>query len=271
MFCTVRDVDALSLFLSRRPERHVYELGDLEAPFFHDTTWYAWCPDRIEALALLYTGQDPATLIIIEDTETPAYDSLLAAMLPELPQTLNVHASPRLVSAFAARYRTRAHEAHLKMLYMAQDDEPLSSMQTAVPAGMALRRLEHRDIPALRALYEAAYPENWFDPAMFAHSRYAGIFRGGALLAAGGTHVYAPSRGVAALGNIATHPDYRGQGLATRVTAALCTMLSAEVAHIGLNVKATNSAAISVYRRIGFVDVADYCELQLRRREAPTT
>ena len=67
--------------------------------------------------------------------------------------------------------------------------------------------------------------------------------------------------GVTALGNIATHPAFRGQGLATRTCAKLMQALQQEgVTHVGLNVRADNAAAIACYQRLGFAIVAEYCE-----------
>ncbi len=65
---------------------------------------------------------------------------------------------------------------------------------------------------------------------------------------------------MAALGNIATDPALRGQGLAHRATAQLCHTLLATVETIGLNVKADNAAAIACYRKLGFDVAAEYEE-----------
>ncbi len=64
------------------------------------------------------------------------------------------------------------------------------------------------------------------------------------------------SYGVAALGNIATHPDLRNRGLGTAVTTKLCNVLLRSVETIGLNVKADNLAALSCYKKLGFKEIA---------------
>ncbi|TVQ22438.1 MAG: GNAT family N-acetyltransferase [Spirochaetaceae bacterium] len=265
MLCAVTDKDLIFRFLSRQSELHIYELGDLEDDYFAHTQWYAWDTEGVEALALLYTAQKPATLIAIEDHVEPAYERLLEALLPGLPNELNVHVSPRLAFVFEAAYPVRSCVEHLKMIWRGKADDEPGASEGLLPAGMSLHRLEAGDIPALRDLYAAGYPRNWFDADMFAHGRYFGVRHGEALIAAAGTHVCAPSYGVAAIGNVATHPDYRGRRLARVVSAALCASLSRDVAHIGLNVHAANHAAIAVYRTLGFVDVTRYCELQLSR------
>ena len=83
--------------------------------------------------------------------------------------------------------------------------------------------------------------------------------------------MYSPQYGVAALGNITTLPEYRGQGLGTLVTARVCRELlkssgSYDRRHsydrriIGLNVRADNAPAIRCYHNLGFEKVAEYEE-----------
>jgi ribosomal protein S18 acetylase RimI-like enzyme len=117
----------------------------------------------------------------------------------------------------------------------------------------------------VRAFYEHGYPGNWFVARMLETGLYKGVRRGDQWLALGGVHVYSATRGIAALGNIATHPSHRRRGLATSVTAALCLDLASRVKLIGLNVHAENHAAIACYGALGFKRVADYDELSLER------
>jgi predicted GNAT family acetyltransferase len=125
-------------------------------------------------------------------------------------------------------------------------------------------QLSPADLPALETLYTAAYPGNWFDPRMLETGCYYGVWHGGQIASVAGVHVYSPQYRVAALGNITTHPDHRGKGLCTAVTANLCrALLSGPVDTIGLNVKADNHAAIHCYQNLGFVKAAEYEELML--------
>ena len=79
-------------------------------------------------------------------------------------------------------------------------------------------------------------------------------------------HVYSAAYRVAALGNIATAPAHRRQGLGRAVTAAVCQSLLATVDVIGLNVLADNAAARRCYEGLGFTDVCEYDEVLLERR-----
>ena len=76
---------------------------------------------------------------------------------------------------------------------------------------------------------------------MLATGRYLGIRHDGRLVCVAGVHVHSPTWGVAALGNVATLPELRGQGLARGACAALCLLLLEDgIETIALNVRADN-------------------------------
>jgi predicted GNAT family acetyltransferase len=122
------------------------------------------------------------------------------------------------------------------------------------------RRLEGQDLDALKAFYDESYPGNWFDARMLETGQYYGIWREGKLASVAGIHVYSREYKVATIGNVTTHPIYRREGLSTAACATLCRELLKTVEHIGLNVKADNLAAITVYERLGFERIGTYEE-----------
>jgi len=136
---------------------------------------------------------------------------------------------------------------------------------------MALTDSSHLDIDTSKAialsventneleqLYKLSYPGNWFEPQMLKTGCYYGIRHGDPLISVAGVHVYSKDYKVAALGNITTHPQWRGQGFGTIVCAKLCQVLLETVEHIGLNVKADNLSAIACYQKLGFTSIATY-------------
>ena len=125
--------------------------------------------------------------------------------------------------------------------------------------------LTEDDCDRLRLLYKQSYPDNWFDPHMLATGKYFGTIDGDKISAVAGIHVFSKKYRIAALGNITTHPLYRGKGLSTRVTAALCTNLLREIDHIGLNVSICNRTAINCYTKLGFEVHAEYDEYFVSR------
>ncbi|MHC4104953.1 MAG: GNAT family N-acetyltransferase, partial [Planctomycetota bacterium] len=104
----------------------------------------------------------------------------------------------------------------------------------------------------ITSFFEKAYPGNFFEPRMLETKQYYGIRQSGALISVAGVHVYSSRYKVAALGNITTHPNYRGKGYGRIVTAQLCKSLLNKIDHIGLNVKSDNKSAIRCYEKLEF-------------------
>lgn len=254
------DRETIEAFLRRDSPLHLYEIGDLDPLFWPKTTWYgAWSDARegrevrLRALALRYEVSDgDPVLLLLERTDVVAAQWLAARLSETLTEPLYGHLTLGLEEAFAARgLRSGGHHAKMTLARGAALPE--------VEPG--IRRLTAADLPAMRALYDDAYPGNWFDPAMVATEQYFGGFDGAQLRAVAGVHVFAPNQRVAALGNITTHPGDRGRGWGRAVTVAVCRSLQdAGIEFIGLNVRTDNAAAIACYRRIGFEHDADYIE-----------
>jgi GNAT superfamily N-acetyltransferase len=60
------------------------------------------------------------------------------------------------------------------------------------------------------------------------------------------------------LGGVYVHPDYRGHGIATAMTAAMVLEFAAGGMGMTLFVKKHNAAARTVYQRLGFRTIGDY-------------
>lgn len=239
---------------------NVYLIGDLDDFFWPNTTWFAsMSGDNIEALALLYSPTDLPTLIVLINGDISPAKRLLGALLPRLPAKVYAHLTPGLEDTLAADFNLDSHGDHNKMILRTPSLFSHASSRQSVP-------LSIQDEKEILAFYRDAYPGNWFDARMLETGHYWGVRIDGRLAAAGGVHVYSPRYRVAALGNIATHPDFRGRGLAGEVTAAICRKLRDTVDEIGLNVKSDNIAAVSCYRRLGFETTATYREILLTRR-----
>lgn len=250
------DIEAL---LRRDLYLHLYSIGDLDDFFWPHTIWYAGSGDDPACpVVLLYCGQDPPTLLALHRDPAPMRD-LLRELQPLLPRRFQAHLTPGVEHAFTEdrSFRLTSRGEHLKMALT--DPEKTRNCDTTGTVRLAVRDREE-----LLQFYRACYPENWFDPRMLETGQYYGIREGGQLASVAGIHVYSPRYGVAALGNIATAPEYRNRGLARRVTARVCRSLledeAGPIPHIGLNVKADNTPAIAPYRRLGFEIAHTYNE-----------
>jgi RimJ/RimL family protein N-acetyltransferase len=253
----LHDRDLIATWLRRDPLLHLYAIGDLDDFFWPYTQWYALAEgDDIRQVILCYTG---APLLILHALTSDSRDemrALLRSILHLLPCRIYSHLSANLIDVFADDYRIEPHGAYDKMALT--DLARLDAVDTSAAICLA-----PGDLAEIKALYDAAYPGNWFDPRMLETGRYYGIRQDGALLSVAGVHVYSPHYRVAALGNITTHPRARGRGLATLVTAKLCQELRSSVDQIGLNVRADNAGAIACYAKLGFTKIGEYGEYAL--------
>ncbi|WBB80803.1 GNAT family N-acetyltransferase [Micromonospora sp. WMMD882] len=246
------DRGVLAGLLGRDPVLHAYQLGDLDDVWWPFTTWWRGGDEVV----LMFHGVVPATVVALARPErVGALAEVLVGAAPVLPARVHAHLSPGVAAAVGGVVRVGPVVAHRRLALT--DPGRLAGVR---PEGVALTVA---DLPELVALYAVAYPGNWFDPGMLAAGPYVGLRRGGELVAVAGVHVWSPGYGVAAVGNVATHPRWRGRGLAAAVLARLCGRLRASVGHVVLNVRADNAVALRLYGRLGFTVVAGYEETTL--------
>ncbi len=249
--------------MRRDPFLHLYELGDLDDFFFPHTEWYGLeFQGVLRATALLYLGNNPPTLILLGREEEPELHTLAEALALRLPARFYAHLSPGLGEVLRRRHRAEPRGSHLRMALTDPGAAERVDSSDVV-------RLAPSDAEELLDLYRDSYPGNWFDPRMLETGFYLGVREARRLVAVAGVHVYSKRHAVAALGNITTHPDFRGRGLALRTTARLCLDLRPTARHVGLNVKEDNAAAIACYERLGFERIARYEEWLFMATEEP--
>jgi ribosomal protein S18 acetylase RimI-like enzyme len=251
-----RDKGEIYQFLSKNPGLQLYAIGDLDDFFFPYTTWYALHDNgEIQSIALLYTGMAPSTLLLFYEKDPTYPAELLTSIRKLLPEKFNVHLSPGLIDLFGKENIIENYGNNYRMILTGEPEKI---------ADDKIRQLTMDDLPAITGLFKIAYPENWFDSRMVETGKYFGYFDAGMLTGIAGIHVYSPGYRIAALGNIATHPDFRGRKIACKLTSTLCSDLKNSIDMIGLNVKSDNQAAIKCYRNIGFEIKSSYDECYVR-------
>jgi ribosomal protein S18 acetylase RimI-like enzyme len=254
--------DQIEAFLRRHTFLHLYSIGDLDDFFWDYTTWYALIDkERIKQLVLLYSGA-PLPVLLGLTEEPDLMMELLRSLIHLLPKKFYAHLSRDVATVFADDYQIKSHGLHYKMALTN------SALLDTVDIS-SVKPLTVYDIIALGELYRVAYPGNWFEPRMLETSCYYGIRQGASLVSVAGVHVYSEQYRVAALGNITTHPLFRGQGLAKAVSAKVCKNLLQTTDNIGLNVKADNTSAIACYTKLGFEIIATYQEYSLELKQIP--
>jgi predicted GNAT family acetyltransferase len=152
---------------------------------------------------------------------------------------------------------------------MCLDHPPLSCHLTA-PMNLVIRKPVPRDMDALAALHAAYEKEevlpaaSVFRPAasrrnierIFAEEQILVAELGGYLIGKINTNAVTFTR--CQIGGVYVHPDYRGLGIAGRMTFEFAVSLAAQGRGISLFVNKTNIAARRVYQRIGFEIMGDY-------------
>lgn len=256
--CRITDRNKLAAYFRKDLTTHLYSLGDLDDLYWPKTTFYGEKQaDTVTRVTLLYQGTGPPVLLALG----PAgfFDSeYYRSLSPLLPNPLYAHLSPGLEDFFEEDFELEGMGDHYKMTLT----DP-SALKSGEFEGVFRLNADH--LPELIELYRS-YPGNAFDPDMLSTGKYFGIRSGGILASAAGVHVYSPHYRVAALGNIATHPDCKNQGFARIVSSYLCQELLGEVDLIGLNVKADNAPALHLYRSLGFEMSSKYGEFELKKQ-----
>lgn len=220
----------------------VYALGDLTPANFGKAQWFT--PD----LTLVYS--DYGTCILFAMGVGSLDEALAAADRP-----VHLQVRPEAMARIGQLARVTRAQRMWRMAWPG-----------GRPAGAdwdGARRLTAADVPGLERLYAdgAARGESpdFFFPSMVTEGVFFGVERDGAIVAAAGTHLYAPEEGAAAIGNVYTRRDWRGRGLGRVVTGAVTAALDG-IETVGLNVRVDNAAAIRVYEGLGFRKHCEFYE-----------
>ena len=221
-----------------------YPLCDLEPPYRQHARFIgAARAGRTRGLVLAYSPPEFSALQPCGEG-----DAIRAILLQvrDLPATPMLIARYDDLDAIEQRYTVKERMAMLRLAVSANDLRPAPATNAHIVS------LGQEDLPALQALYTGR-TDAVFTLLMFHQGYYVGAFVDGALVAAAGTHAITMRYGMGVIGNVFTHPAYRGRGLATATTGAVTMALRhAGIREIALNVREDNEPAIRAYHRLGF-------------------
>ena len=210
------------------------------------------------------------TAVVMHASGVLGRTTIVAGDPTALSAALSLHPGPR------SSYLATAAPEHLAVLHSAYTvTAPLTMLRMTVTVsdftmgdGDA-RLLRGRDARALNGLYATGGGPSGYGAGHIDQGVYCGVFENGRLVAVAGTHLVAPHVGVAVVGNVYTHPSYRGRGLATRVTAAVTARLfDRGCPLVTLTVAPENEPALHAYGRLGYRRGPTIVEARLRRRSA---
>jgi ribosomal protein S18 acetylase RimI-like enzyme len=260
----LRQPDRIRSFLSTDRFFADYALGDLDPAHFQFTEWFgAQEDDELRALVMLYNDLVPP--IFFATGEAPGIEAILDQMV-KLPQ-ISLSIREEHLPAIAKYYRTELVPM-LKMTLLPEDFRPVTKPGGPTvsrgaakhdtggfierPEVRAVTRLNVSHMSQLEALY-AHGGGDAFRQRSLELGVFYGVFDDERLISVAGTHIVSDNERVAALGNVMTHPHYRGRGWATATTSAACQeLLERGIEMIGLSVGRSNPAAQRVYEKIGF-------------------
>ena len=258
MIKRIKDKDSLYNRFVKNIFLFAYHIGDLDDFYFSDCKWFGLVEnEHVVEVALLYTGLKVPTLLIFGSSEKVPY--LVRQIIGELPDSFYCHYQGDIHEIFESRYQMTFLGTHLKMKFQGKLIK-LSIIDTS-----EVIHLTEDDEENLLSLYKESYPEGYFVPYMLKSGKYYGIKVGNKIVSVAGVHVFSPLYDIAVLGNITTHPNFRGRGLAKKCTSQLLKSFDGEVDKIGLNVKKDNTVALQLYENLGFKVHATYKEAYFER------
>jgi RimJ/RimL family protein N-acetyltransferase len=255
-----------------------YALGDLDPAHFQFTEWFgAEENGELRAVVMLYHGLNPS--IFFATGEARGIEAILsgAVKLPRIGLSIHEEHLPVIERFYRAEpvpmlkmsllpedfqqdsESRLAHTCRIAAVgrWAQPDGERWSNtnrLKLRVPTSVwKLLRLDVSHMPPLEELYSHGGGDA-FRRRSLELGVFYGVFDDERLVSVAGTHIVSDNERIAALGNVMTHPDYRGQGLATMATSAVCEeLLDRGIELIGLSVSRSNVTAIRVYEKIGFI------------------
>jgi ribosomal protein S18 acetylase RimI-like enzyme len=250
----VGDRGEIAAFLRRDRLYAAYALGDLDGPNRARVAWAMAYDDagRPTALAMHHEGLVPQPLFLMGAND--GCHAILESVL-----------KPR----DAYLQGTELHEAAVRDLY--ELDAPLRMLRMVVgrdtftPFAGPAERLTALDIDDLNRLYQLGFRAG-FPGSVVEEGVYYGVRVRGRLVSAAGTHAINPGEGIAVVGNVMTHADFRGHDFAKMVTSAVTSELLDHVPDVALNVHADNEPAVAAYTRLGYRTHCQLIERLARRR-----
>lgn len=249
----LRDRDEIRWLLEPRRAYAAYALGQLEPLLFTLSRWWQARGEGGWGLLLHARGGLGNALFVLG--EASAVHALLA-----------LHPGPRHTFVTCEPH----HLATVERFFVLTQRQVMSRM-TVTQATFRrftgpVRRLRGADVRLVNRLYRTDGAPAFYLREHIEAGVYYGAFDGPHLVAVAGTHVVSPEQGIAVVGNVYTHPAYRGHGLAKATTSAVTEALLRRCREVVLSVDPGNAPAVDAYRALGYQEAHRLIEGSALRR-----
>ncbi len=251
----LHDPDAIRPLLRSRVEYTAYALGQLEPELFARTRWYLAKGTTGVGLVLHSRGGLGDATFVMGDPDA------IHAVLSIHPGTAQTYATcqPQHVEVLKRVYRLATQQPMVRMVVTRERFRAAREVDTVPLTGIDIRRIN--------SLYGSENGPSYYVAEHIDAGVYRGVVVEGRLVAIAGTHVVSRREGVAVVGNVFTHPAYRGRGYATAATSAVTETLLNWCDYVVLTVDPRNTPAVAAYARLGYGEACQLVEASATRRD----
>lgn len=251
----LRDAARIREILRPRVEYTAYALGQLEPGLFERSRWFWSRGDTGTGLVLHSRGGLGDATFVMGDPD--AVGAILS--IHPGPTHTYITCQPQHLDTLKREYRLATQQPMIRMAVTPDAFVPHRGVQAVALGGVDIRRVN--------ALYSTEGNPSYYVPEHIESGVYRGVVSEGRLVAVAGTHVVSRQERVAVVGNVFTHPAYRGRGFATAATSAVTESLFQYCDHVALTVDPNNLPAVHAYERLGYREVCQLVEASAGRRD----
>lgn len=251
--------EQIAAFLQRSRVVNAYPLGYLDPRYADECIWYGHREEgELNSMALVYSGLTRPGLFTTGRHEE--IKDVLDAIGAQLPRQVTAHFPPDHRASIESTFAPKNGLRRMRRMGLSRDQ-----FQDPNVNGVTVDVLSHRDTGGILQLY-AHWQDHFFEPYQLESGLYFGVRADDQLVSIAGVHNVSETFDVAAIGNLVTHPDYRGKGYAIATTSVLLRAVFERVGLVTLDVEENNVAAMRTYQRFGFEHYGDFFEAEMTRR-----
>ncbi len=248
--------DHIRAVLEARRPYAAYALGQLEPLLFRQTEWWQASSGEFDGSALVLHSRGGLGHATFTMGGTTALDALLR--LHPGGRSTFLTCEPQHLETVLRHFEIEQRQTMIRMRV---------SPDTFRPVEGPVRRLTGMDAREINRLYRIDGVPSYYSPRQVDEAVYYGAEIDGDIVAVAGTHVISSASAIAVVGNVYTHPRFRGNKLAQAVTSAVTDVLLRNCRDVVLSVDPANESAVGAYAHLGYTEVARLIEGAAVRRD----